>query len=199
MAKGVAGIQNMLFRMKLTFIIFLVSGLISFAQEAGKEPAGKEQSGAVIEHFTLTKGREYDGIWDAATSQIHIVQKTNHVGNLVISKNDILSRRPIGDGSRVKLYSDVDMAEKVLLLQQQNYRAAKSRMDAATRNRTILHDANTGKSLPHAQYEAVMAQFKTYDAQIENERKVMQTSWAGFQKALEAYHKAGGTKQYTLE
>src|SRR6266581_1765222 len=99
--------------MKKTFFILSFCALVCPAQPITKEFVGKEQPGAAIERFTLKGPRTYDGIWDTLKSQIHIVIKTNHVGNLPVSTNDIVARKVVGDGSHVKLYSDLDMAEQV--------------------------------------------------------------------------------------
>jgi hypothetical protein len=168
------------------------------AQPVTKEFVGKEQPGAMIERFSLKGPRTYDGIWDAPKSQIHIVVKTNHVGNLPVSTNDIVARKAVGDGSHVKLYSDVDMAEKVLLLNLQNYKAAQARLAAATRNRDNLHQSNHGKNLPTPAYNAVMVQYKAADDEIANAGKALEAARTAFGKAQEAYQKAGGKTEYSL-
>jgi hypothetical protein len=112
--------------------IFVLGLLAMCAQGQTTTFVGKPQPGAVLERFTLSGGRSYDGIWDAAKSQIHVVTKSNHVANASVQSSDIVSRKKLGDGSTIPIYSDVDIAEKVLQLNQQNYKAAQARLAAAT-------------------------------------------------------------------
>jgi len=182
--------------MKLLWIAFGFFAVVAAAQQ--KEFIGKEQPGAVLEHFTLKGGRAYDGIWDPGKSQIHIINKTNHIGNLAVSPAEILTRKTIGDGSQVKLYSDVDMAEKVLLLQMQNYRAAQARQATASQRVNSLHQTYAHQNLPTATYNTVMAQYKAADDELANAQKAVESAQAGFSKAFEAYQKAGGKTAYQL-
>jgi hypothetical protein len=184
--------------MKEALLIVLIASWMSFAQEVKKELVGKEQPGAVLEHFTLKGGRTYDGIWDAAKSQIHIIQKSNHVANLPVSSEEILARKKIGDGSTIKIYSDADVAEKVLFLNLQNYKTAQARLAAANRNRDALHTTYKGKNLRKAEYDAVMARYKAADEEANAAEKAVAAAQAGFNKAREAYKKAGGKTEYSL-
>lgn len=170
--------------------------MVSFGQETGKQFAGKEQPGATLERFTLKGGRSYEGIWDAGESQIHIVMRTNHVGNLSVSPDDILDRTRLGDASQVRLYSDVDMAEQVLLHNRQNSQAARARLIAAMADRNKLHQYWHGKNLPKQSSNAVMAKYKAMDDEVAGDRKALDAALAGFKKAKEAYFKAGGKTQY---
>lgn len=191
--------------MKHAVFALLVSGLASFAQETNKDFVGTEQPAVVIEHFVLTGSRVYDGIWDSTKSQIHIVQKTNHVGDVTVSKDEILLRRTIGDGSQVKLYSEMDMAEKVLLLQQKNFKVARDRVVTVSIKRSELHnkyyhsDKVLKTELPPAEYKALSAQFKAFETERVNATAAMVAAEAAFKKAYETYQKAGGKKQYKLE
>src|SRR5258708_26674042 len=182
--------------MELIVLALSFCAMVVLVQQ--KEFVGKEQPGAVLEHFTLKGGRTYDGIWDTAKSQIHIVNKTNHVGNVSVTSDEIVGHRTIGDGSRVKIYSDVDMAEKVLLLHLQNYRAAQARQATATQRVNSLHQTYGHQNLPTATYDAVMAQYKAADAEVENATKTLEAARAGFTKALETYQKADGKTPYSL-
>ncbi len=173
-------------------------GLTLQGQEINKEFTGKEKPGAVVEHFVLKGGRVYDGIWDADKSQLHVVQKSSHVANLAVSADEILTRRQVGDGSSVKILSDVDVAEKVLLLNRQNYQSAQTRVATATQKRDALHQFYHGKSLPKKEYNAVMVQYKAADDSVANAQKALETAQAGFNKALEAYRTAGGKTEYSL-
>lgn len=184
--------------MNRALVAFLWMGLTLQGQEISKEYTGKEQPGAIIEHFVLKGGRVYDGIWDADKSRIHVVQKSNHVANLAVSADEILTRRQVGDGSRVKVLSDVDVAEKVLLLNRKNYGSARTGVAAATQKRDALHQFYHGKSLPKKEYNAVMIQYKAADDAVANAQKALETAQAGFNKALEAYRAAGGKTEYTL-
>src|SRR3954466_2007919 len=141
--------------MKAGVLILICCSLVSFGQQVKKEFVGKAQPGASIERFTLKGGRSLDGIWDPTKSQIHLVSKTNHVGNLPVATDEILARKVLGDGSVVKIYSDLDMAEKVLLLHQQNCRSAEARVAAANQNRDNLHHTYKGQNLHTATYNAV--------------------------------------------
>jgi len=182
--------------MRVICLAFVFSAIAAIAQQ--KEFVGKEQPGAALEHFTLKGGRTYDGIWDPAKSEIHIVNKTNHVGNLSVSSDEILTRKNLGDASQVKLYSDVDMAEKVLLLHMQNYRTAQARQATASQRVNNLHQTYGHQNLPTATYNAVMAQYKAADEELANAQKSVDLARAGFSKALEAYQKAGGKTAYQL-
>jgi outer membrane murein-binding lipoprotein Lpp len=182
--------------MKLLILSLTCCALASSAQQ--KEYVGKAQPGAVLEHFTLNGGRAYDGIWDSAKSQIHIVVKSNHVANLAVSKEEIVSRKAMGDGSQVKLYSDVDTAEKVLLLNRQNYQAAQTRLATANQRRDTLHQTYKGKNLPNSTYTAVMAQYKAADDEVARAGQAVDAARTGFGKSLEAYQRAGGKTAYTL-
>jgi hypothetical protein len=184
--------------MKWMVGILICLGAALYSQDAKPEFVSKAQPGAVIEHFTLTGGRVYDGIWDATKSQIHIVVRTNHVGNLPLQPAEILTQKRIGDGSQVGLYSDLDMAEKVLLLNQQNCKAAQLRLATAQQRRDALHQTYGHKDLPRETYNAVMAQYKAADDEIANAEKAVENARAGFAKSQEAYVKVGGKKQYTL-
>lgn len=182
--------------MKLLSLALIFYSLASCAQQ--KEFVGKEQAGAVLEHFTLKGGRAYDGIWDPAKSELHIVVKGNHAGNLPVSPDEIVTRKTIGDGGQVKIYSDVDMAEKVLRLQIQNYRTAEARQAAANQRVNALHQTYGHQNLPTATYNAVMAQYKAADDELANAQKPVEAARTGFNKALEAYQKAGGKTAYQL-
>jgi|SRR6185369_15886428 len=184
--------------MKWISLLLSCFASVLFGQELSREFVGKAQPGAVIEHFTLTGGRAYDGIWDATRSQIHIVSKTNHIGNLVVQSSEILARKTVGDGNKVILYSDADMAEKVLLLNQQNFKAAQARLATAQQRRDNLHQTYAHKDLPQATYTAVMAQYKAADDELASAEKAVEGARMGFSKAQNAYAKAGGKKQFTL-
>ena len=180
-------------------VLVCLATLLARGQEAASRSSGKTETGAIIERFTLTGGRTYDGIWDAAKSQIHIVSKTNHVGNLEVKPAEILARKRIGDGSKVVLNSDLVMAEKVLLLNQKNHTEAKARLAAAQQRRDTLHQTYAHKDLPAATYKAVMAQYKAADDELVIAQKAVEGAESGFARAQEAYLKAGGKKQYTLK
>jgi hypothetical protein len=176
--------------------LLLLLGLIALVAQAQTDNfAGKTQPGSQLEHFTLTGGRTYDGIWDTAKSQIHVVVKGNHVANVRVQASDIVARKPAGDGSQVVLYSDVDIAEKVLRLNQQNYKAAQARLTLAKQRHDTLHQTYGHKTLPQSQYDAVMLQYKATDDELANASKGMEAATAGLTKAEEAYSKAGGKKQ----
>jgi hypothetical protein len=182
--------------MKGAVLVIFLCSLVSFAQP--KEFVGKAQPGAVLERFTLKGGRSIEGIWDSANSQVHIVSKTNHIGNLPVTADEIVTRKPLGDGSQVKIYSDVDMAEKVLLLHQQNFKAAQARVGTATRNRDNLHATYKGKNLPTATYNTVMAQYKAADDEVASAEKAVEAARSAFSNAQEVYRKAGGKTDYQL-
>jgi hypothetical protein len=184
--------------MKPVLLVFLLATLMASGQEVKKVFVGKEQPGATLEHFILRNGRNCDGIWDAARSQIHIVQNSNHVGNLTVKTDEILTRKSLGDGSQVKLYSDVDVAEQVVLRLLQGETAARNRLAVAQKNRDNLHATYGHKDLPRAQYNAVMARYKAADDEVAAAEKAIEATRAAFPKALEAYQKAGGKTQYQL-
>jgi hypothetical protein len=184
--------------MKWVLVALFCWRIGTYGQDALPQSTGKAQPGAVIEHFTLSGGRAYDGIWDATNSQIHIVSKRKHVGNLLVQPSEIVSRSKIADGSNVMLNSDIDMAETVLLRNQENYKAAQTRLAAAQQRRDTLHQTYGHKNLPHTTYNAVMAQYKAADDEIANAEKAVEAARTGFSKAQEAYVKAGGKKQYSL-
>ena len=178
------------------FVSCLAGGFLQ--AQAKKEFVGKEQAGAQIERFTLKTGRSYEGIWDAAKSQIHVVSKTNHVGNLAVKPADIASRKVIGDGSKVKIYSDVDIAEQVLIRTRQNLVSTQTRVATANRNRDTLHATYKGKSLPDSTYKAVMAQYQAADAEVANAEKAVMDGRTAFDASLQAYQQAGGKNQYAM-
>jgi hypothetical protein len=178
----------------LAFIATVSSGLGDTNSLAGKAGAG-----AQVEHFTLSGGRSYDGIYDASKSQIHVVVKGNHVANVQAQPSEIISRKPAGTGGQVFIYSDVDIAEKVLLLNQQNVKAAQSRLATAQQRHDTLHQTYGHKTLPQSTYDAVMLQYKATDDELANAQKGVAAASAGLAKAQEAYSKAGGKKQLTSQ
>jgi len=178
-------------------LLLLLSFIAIIAQGQTNSFSGKAQPGAQLEHFTLAGGRSYDGIWDASKSQIHVVVKGNHVASVHVQPSEIVARKSAGDGSAVVLYSDVDIAEKVLLLNQQNYKAAQARLSLAQQRHDTLHQTYGHKDLPRAQYDAVMLQYKSTDDELANAQKGMEAASQGLSKAQEAYSKAGGKKQYS--
>ncbi len=181
--------------MKTLLLLLGLIAIVSYGQTDNL--VGKIQPGAQLEHFTLAGGRAYDGIWDASKSQIHVVVKGNHVANVHVQPSDIVARKNAGDGSQVVLYSDVDIAEKVLLLNRQNYKAAQARLSLAQQRHDTLHQTYGHKTLPQAQYDAVMLQYKATDDELANAHTGMEAASTGLSKAQEAYSKAGGKKQFS--
>jgi hypothetical protein len=179
----------------LLVLIFLVAVVTNGVGESNVT-AGKAGAAAQIEHFTLSSGRSYDGIYDVAKSQIHVVVKGNHVANVQAQPSDIIARKPVGPGSQVVINSDVDIAEKVLVLNQQNLKAAQTRLATAQQRHDTLHQTYGHKTLPQATYDAVMLQYKATDDELANAQKGVQAASAGLAKAQETYSKAGGKKQF---
>lgn len=177
--------------------ILLCMVTICAAQEAKKEFIPKEQPDAVLERFYLKSGRSYEGVWDGTNSQIHLISKTNHIGNYPISTNDLSKRVIVRKAPDLKLYSDVDMAEKILIAQLTNLKVAKNRVNVANKNRDVLHQTYKGKNLPGPRYDAVMRQYKAADDAISNADSAVTAAQTGFQKALDLYQKAGGKTVYT--
>jgi hypothetical protein len=181
--------------MKAILLFLACLGAIAAAQETNR-PA--KSSGVLIERFTCAGARTYEGIWDPAKSQIHVVSKSNHVANVSIKPSEILVRKPVGDGSQVVLYSDLDLAERTVFQQQANYQAAQRRYAVAQQRRDTLHRTYAHKDLPSATYNAVMAQYKAADDEIANAQKAIDSAKAAFHKATQDYMKMGGKKSFSL-
>lgn len=161
-----------------------------------KQAGGKAQSGVVVERFRLRNGRTYEGIWDAKKSQIHLVIKTNHVGNLTVATNEVLKRDFVRDGGDIQIFGDLEMAEKVVVSQLGALKAAKAKVVQTNENRSKTHSFYHGKNLPTAQYNAVMAQYKQLDDAVANAEKAVPVAQAAFEKACQNYEQLGGKTNY---
>jgi hypothetical protein len=176
--------------------VFLLFSFLTAASILCAQNAGKEQPGAMVERFKLRNGRVYEGIWDAKKPQIHLVVKTNHVGNLSVTTNEVVKRDFVREGGDIRIFGDLEMAEKVVLSQLQVLKAAKGRVGQAIQNRDKTHAFYHGKTLPKAQYNAVMVQYKQLDDAVANAEKAMPVAQAAFEKACENYEQLGGKTNY---
>ncbi len=174
-------------RLVLAFLCFVASAQVA-----------STASGAAIEHFTLRGGRSYDGIWDPSKSEIHVVINSNHVSNVAIAPGEIVSRKFVADGSKVKLQPEVQMDEQALTRSQQDYKSAQSQLAAANQQRDALRATWVGKNLNRATYNSVMAQYRAANERVAAAQKAVMEARNAFNKAHEAYLRAGGKKQFTL-